>query len=90
MYRVVLHKQNVPRLECAGRTLHRIAHTAGKEQNKLVKLVKMEVPLLPRRVAQVKIAVIFQQVTGLAYLIFLHGHTSRHFRFYRTLCDISR
>ena len=62
MYHMVAHEQDIPRLEAIVRALDHIVNAAGDEDDYLVKLVKMEVPLLPCRVTQVEHSEIFVQI----------------------------
>ena len=55
---VVLHQQHIPRTQAVHRVLKGVVHAAGNEQHELVKVVEVEIPLLPGGVAQVEVMII--------------------------------
>ena len=70
---VVAHKQNIPRTEKIILVLHKIADLPFDHDDQLVKIVKVKVALLPGGVSQMKIMIVFLQITCLPVLR-LHQH----------------
>ena len=74
---VVLDQQHVPWSELVDKALHPVIHRAGNEDDQLVKVMKMEIQLLPGSILKMEIMIAFLEITRLVYAFLLfHRLTS--------------